>query len=55
MAADATGPLVNTVTAQNPPGFGELSSASATDINTLTPSANLGITKTGRPWWCPAA
>jgi hypothetical protein len=49
VAPDATGQLVNTVTAQNPPGFGQPSSASATDTNELTPSANLGITKTGPP------
>src|SRR5262249_50321108 len=40
---------VNTVTTQNPPGFADPSSNSATDTDDLTPSANLSITKAGPP------
>src|SRR5262249_6098907 len=47
VAPDATGSLINTVTTQNPPGFGSPTTASKTDTNTIAQNANLGITKTG--------
>src|SRR5262249_34552184 len=47
VAPDAIGSLINTVTTQNPPGFGSPTTASKTDTNTIVQNANLGITKTG--------
>ena len=47
MAPNATGQLVNTVTAQNPPGFGPPTTASATDTDQLTPQADAAVTKSG--------
>src|SRR5262249_57096293 len=47
VAAGAFGRLVNTVTAQNPAGFGNTAPVSATDIDTITRNADLAITKTG--------
>src|SRR5262249_60610262 len=47
VAAGAFGRLVNTVTAQNPAGFGNTAPVSATDTDTITRNADLAITKTG--------
>jgi uncharacterized repeat protein (TIGR01451 family) len=44
---DAAGQLINTVTAQNPPGFGDSSPSSATDIDQIVPRADVSVTKTG--------
>ncbi len=47
VAPGATGQLGNTATAQNPPGFSDPTSNVATDVDQLTPSADLSIAKTG--------
>ncbi len=45
VAADATGALTNTVTAQNSPGVGGTSSLTATDTDQLEPQADLSVSK----------
>jgi uncharacterized repeat protein (TIGR01451 family) len=47
VSPDATGTLVNTASAQNPPGFGDPTPSSATDTDQVTPQADLSLTKTG--------
>ena len=47
VAPDATGTLVNTASAQNPPGFADPTPSSATDTSQITPQADLAVTKTG--------
>jgi uncharacterized repeat protein (TIGR01451 family) len=44
---DATGTLVNTINARNPPPFAGNSDVSATDVDTITAQADLSITKAG--------
>ena len=44
---DATGTLVNTVRAVAPPNFAGNTDVTATDVNTLTPSADLSLLKSG--------
>jgi len=47
VSPDATGTLVNTASAQNPPGFGDPTPSIATDTDQVTPQADLSLTKTG--------
>jgi uncharacterized repeat protein (TIGR01451 family) len=47
VAPDAEGELVNTVQTTNPPGFGEPSTATATDVTDIVAVADLSIAKTG--------
>jgi uncharacterized repeat protein (TIGR01451 family) len=47
IAASATGTLVNTVAVTPPAGASDPTSANSTDVDTLVPSADLGLTKTG--------
>ncbi len=47
VAPDAQGQLVNTVQTTNPPGFGEPSTATATDVTDIVAIADLRIAKTG--------
>jgi uncharacterized repeat protein (TIGR01451 family) len=49
VAPDFVGQLVNTVTATNPPGFGDPNTATATDVTDVVAEADLSITKTGPP------
>ena len=44
---DATGTLVNTINAKNPPNFAGTSDVSATDTDTITSQADLSIAKSG--------
>ncbi|MDH5233795.1 MAG: hypothetical protein OEW77_02475 [Gemmatimonadota bacterium] len=43
----ATGTLVNAATVTPPPGVSDPTSANNTDVNTLVPSADVSVTKTG--------
>src|SRR5262249_46432770 len=47
VAPDATGTLVNTASAQDPPGVADPTPSSATDTDQITPQADLAVTKTG--------
>ncbi len=47
VAPDATGQLINRVVAQVPPGVVDPTPSEATDTDTITPMADVAITKTG--------
>jgi uncharacterized repeat protein (TIGR01451 family) len=47
VSADATGVLINTASVTPPAGTSDPSSANNTDLNTLTPSADLSVNKSG--------
>ena len=49
VAPDATGQLINHVTAQNPPTVADPTPSEATDTDEITPMADLSIVKRGPP------